>query len=211
MTNVKEILDGIKTAVGAEIAPKIDAQLGKLESEITTLSQQLTGLKQDYEAKSLSLKNVTAESIDRRKKLSDLHTEIENKNGEIELMKNKVGEVEDLTKFKQSVIAKQRGSFVKEFEDIVKHPKFEKVKSKFKLPEPDKDGKFDLSKIEDADMDNNIEKLNELNEIEYFDKVEQQQQQQFGNKFKVVPSTDKNEIHSKNDLFNNIREQLEQQ
>lgn len=162
--DIKKLLDQVRSQLGDEAVTTVSSILKTIESGVVELQDDI--------------KRVSGEAKSRRLSIQDLESKIADKDTEIESWKKKADtsevtkEVETLREFKSNTLKGQRDSFASKFQTISKHPNFDKVKGFYKLPDPDKDGKYDLSKMEDKDLEFNISKLNEHETAELFGKVE---------------------------------------
>jgi predicted RNase H-like nuclease (RuvC/YqgF family) len=168
---IKAIIAQVRAKI-EQVRSKIDGEeAAKLISDLKSIEEGVTDLQTEVE-------RVNGESKGRKIEIRDLKKDIADKDEEIDSLKKKTDtseltkEVETLREFKSNILKGQRDSFGADLKSISKHPKFESMKGFYKLPEPDKDGNYDLSKIEDADLEFNIAKLQEHKAAEVFGKVE---------------------------------------
>ena len=158
--DLKEVLAKIKAAAGEEAAPKIDSLLRQVEAEFATIADDL--------------KAANAESKERKLKLRELQTQLDEAGEKVKDYEGKVNdpalkqELEALKQFKGDVLKARRGTFAAEFGEVVKHANFEKAKEQFKLPKPSDSGEYDYTKLSDADIEHNMAKLDEYRKIGFF-------------------------------------------
>lgn len=165
--DVKEIISKIKEKLGDDNFTKVEALLNRVESSFESLGEDL--------------KSANGESKKRKLELRKLQSELEDKDAEIEDWKAKAGDsknadkikiLEDENKtlkdFRENIQKKTRETFKTKFDEVVKTDAFKKASNKFKLPEPDDKGVYDLSKLSDEDIDFNIQKLEEYTELGIF-------------------------------------------
>lgn len=157
---IKEILAQIRAAAGEDAAPKISGLLQRVEAEFAAVTDDL--------------KAANAESKERKLKLRDLQTQLEEATGKVTEYEAKVNnpetaqELASLKQFKSDVLKARRATFAADFAPVLKHANFEKAKEQFRLPKPAEDGTIDLSKIPDADIEHNLAKLAEYRAIGLF-------------------------------------------
>lgn len=162
---IKEILAKIKAAVGEEITPKIEGLLKNIEAEFSSVTDDL--------------KAANAESKERKLKLREMQTQLDEAGEKVKEFEGKVNdpaqkqELDALKQFKADVLKVRRESFSGEFAKIAKHPNFEKAKEQFKLPKPSESGEYDFTKASDADIEHNLAKMAEYNKIGFFGETEQ--------------------------------------
>lgn len=199
MSKIKDLLEEIKRSVDEETQGKIATTLAKIGSEYNELSENFDIVKN--------------ESVKRKEKIRDeLMPKITQYEDEIEDWKKKAdttefqAELSTLREFKKSQLKNQRTTFVKTFDGIVKHPNFEKAKTRFTLPELE-DEKYQWDKISDADMEKNISELNDLNELEYF-KTGKEKPGTFGDRFSDVKDDKPPEIKDSADMRSYLRQKI---
>lgn len=167
---IKEIIAQVRAKIEQVRSKLSDEEVAKLNSDLKSLESGVTDLQED-------ISRVNTESKERKLKIRDLESDISDKETEIDGLKKKADtseitkEVEDLRTFKSNTIKGQRDSLAEKLTTVSKHPNFENVKNFFKLPDPDKDGKYDLSKMEDGDLEHNVNKLNEYEAAKMFGEV----------------------------------------
>lgn len=158
--DIKEIMAKIKAAAGEDVSPKIESFLRQIEAEFATVADDL--------------KAANAESKERKLKLRELQTQLDEAGEKVKDYEGKVNdpalkqELETLRQFKGDVLKARRGTFSAEFGDVTKHANFDKAKEQFKLPKPTDAGEYDFSKLSDADIEHNMAKLDEYRKIGYF-------------------------------------------
>lgn len=163
---IKELLDQVRSQIGGEAAAKAESVLKNIERGVLDLQEDI--------------KSANSESKERKIKIRELESQLTDKDAEIEGLKKKADtsevkkEVESLREFKSRTLKAQRDSFTTKLETISKHPNFEKVKPFLSLPEPAKDGKYDLSKLEDTDLEVNMTELGKFEAAGLFGPVEKQ-------------------------------------
>ncbi len=161
---IKELLDQVRSQIGDEAVTKVNSILKQIESGVTDLQEDIS--------------RVNSESKERKIKIRELESKISDKETELEDLKKKADtsaleqELKVLREFKTNTLKSQRDSFASKLQTISKHPNFEKVKGFFELPEPDKDGNYDLSKLEDGDLETNITELSKFETAGLFGKIE---------------------------------------
>lgn len=170
MPTVKELAESIRTALKEtpEVLEKVSPVLSNIESEFETQTARATSLQTEISDTRFSLKKVTEESIDRRKKLADVYADVETKEAKIKSMEDAQAEFDNLKIFKTDYLKQQRSSFIESFGKIKDHENFTKVSKRFKLPDADDDGNYDFSKADGKDLDHNVLVLNDLNDLDYF-------------------------------------------
>jgi len=153
----------------------------KLGDDFTKVEALMTRVEGYYESLNEDLRAANGESKKRKLELRKLQGELEDKDAEIETWKTKAedsknaekiktleNENKALKEFQEKIQMQTRETFKTKFEEVAKTEAFKKVNGKFKLPEPDKEGAYDLSKLSDEDIDYNIQKLEEYTELGIF-------------------------------------------
>lgn len=164
------------------------------------LAEALVTLENEGDDTLTKLSVATTEAITRKKKLKALESENEDQKIEIESLTEAQSndttkaELEALKKFKTNTVNGQRKDFGSGINGITKHANFAKAKDLFKLPEPDKDGVYDVEKISDEDLTYNIDKMAELNGLDYFGSNGAGKVEVDGKKVDVVPDGLKDRI-----------------
>lgn len=182
------------------IIAKINSNLKELgveghEAEIDNIQSALATLDNDGKDTLQSLSTATTEAITRKKKVRFQDTVIQDQGIEIDLLKEAQKddktdqELKDLRAFKVDTVKGQVKSFGDTLATIKDHPNFEKAKDLFKLPDPDKEGVFDLSAVSEEDMSHNLDELGKLNKLSYFetDGGDGKKKDVDGNKGAVIP------------------------
>ncbi len=163
--NIKELLDQLRSQIGGEAAAKAESALKNIERGVLDLQEDIS--------------RVNTESKERKIKIRELESQLSEKDVEIEGLKKKTDtsevekEVASLKEFKSRTLKAQRDSFASKLETISKHPNFEKVKPFLSLPDP-KDGKYDLSKMEDGDLEKNMGEIGKFEATGLFGEVKRQ-------------------------------------
>lgn len=197
MSKVNELLTSIKSQLGEDNAT-INPLLKEIEAEYNDVVDSLKAVNSESKARKLKLRELETEKEEWETKLTELQQKSDTSHLETEL--------QELREYKKKVFTDNRNSFVDRFGKIVNHPNFEKAKTKFHLPEKDGD-KFNWEKLEEDKMVENINKLKELDELEYFSSTNTFRPN--GNKFNDVDSRDKKlEIKSRNDIKSILTENL---
>lgn len=190
--DLQKILDQIRSKLG-EKAPEIESFLKQIETIHNDANEDL--------------KAANGESKTRKLKIRELEQLIEDSKLELENLKKKTDdpavkqELESLRAFKADLVKKQRETFIAEFEKVKGHANFEKAKDLFKLPKAKDDGSLDLTKLKDDEIDFNVAKLAELQKLDYFGQINQQNPPPF-NSMRTNTQGDPNvaNINSKGDL-----------
>ncbi|MDZ7795533.1 MAG: hypothetical protein U5N56_00105 [Candidatus Marinimicrobia bacterium] len=162
--DIQKLLDQVRSQIGDEAVAKVNSVLKSIESGVTDLQDDI--------------KRVNSESKERKLKIRELESSVQDKDVELEDLKKKADtseiekEVDGLREFKSRTLKAQRDSFASKLENVSKHPKFEDIKDFLHLPEPGKDGKYDLSKMEDEDLEKSMDELNKFDKAGLFGKVE---------------------------------------
>jgi archaellum component FlaC len=170
---IKEIIAQARAKIEQVRSKLGDEEVAKLNSDLKAIESGVTDLQED-------ILHVNGESKGRKEKIREYEKQIADKDDEIEDLKKKTDtseltkEVETLREFKSNTLKGQRDSFGTKLKVISKHPKFENMKGFYKLPDPDKDGNYNLSEMEDADLEFNIAKIEEHEAAGIFGKVDKQ-------------------------------------
>ena len=172
MPSVKELVEQMRSKLGDEVESKVDSDLVAIVAEGNRQSNSINEQKQD-------IANVNRESKDRKEKIRTLEPQVVDLTGTIEELNVKlndnshVAELERLKAFEKTTYEGQRGTFISFIEKVKEEPRFEKAKSRFKIPS--ENGKMQLEKIKDQpieDLQQNIKQMNELVDLGYFETVE---------------------------------------
>lgn len=161
---IKELVDQVRSQLSSEESEKVGAFLEQIKNEAQALS----------DAKSAS----DSESKSRKLKIRDLEEKVENLELDIGGYKKKIESFDttelekerDTFKTKYSnLLKREQGTFISSFDKIKDHPKFEKAKAKFVIPEFDEEKKeYKWDSLKTEDLEKNVESLNELNQLDYF-------------------------------------------
>jgi hypothetical protein len=154
--DIKALLAQVRQLIGDEAVAKISSVLKEIETGVEDLVD--------------SLKTANTESKNRKIKIRELEDSKSDLEGQLETLKkeNNAEELTTLREFKQKSLTSQRESLGKQIETISKHPNFAKAEKLLKLPAADAKGVRDYSKMPDADLEFNVSKLQELNDLDYF-------------------------------------------
>lgn len=169
--DLKKLLAQVRAKIEQVRSKLGDEEIAKLNSDLKSIESGVTDLQED-------ILRVNGESKERKLKIRELETSISEKDEKIQDLEKKTDtseltkEVETLREFKSNTLKGQRDSFAAKLKTISKHPNFENVKGFFKLPDPDKEGNYNLSKLEDGDLESNLNKLNEYETAGLFGQVE---------------------------------------
>lgn len=164
---IKDMLAQVRAKLTDEQLSEVGSVLKSLENEVEELAASLSAANRESKERKIKLRELS-------EKLENYELDLEKWQKQAEEYKQKLenpeykDELEQLRSFKTSYFKKQRESFLKSWEQISKHPKFEKAKYKFVLPEETEDGKLAWDKLDDEAMERNISVLNDLNELDYF-------------------------------------------
>ena len=162
---IKDLIEQVRSQISSEDSEKVSVLLEQIKNEATNLIASKAAV--DTEAKDRRLKLREVES-----KLQDIEIERDEYKVKFESyddtpLKKELNEVKD--KY-SNLIVNQAKSFETFFNVVKTHPKFEKAKSRFKLP-PGDNGELDFSKLTPEDIEHNINVQNDLQQLEYFDEV----------------------------------------
>ncbi len=180
------------------IIAKINANLKELgteghEAELDNIQAALATLDNDGKDTLQSLSVATTEAITRKKKVRTLEETNQDLTDDLETLREEQEndttkqELIDLRQFKADAVKGQVKSFGSTLAVIKDHPNFEKAKGLFKLPDPDKDGAYDLSAVSEEDMSHNLDELDKLNKLSYFGAENDKTKDVDGNKGAVIP------------------------
>lgn len=137
-------------------------------------SEALVSLESEANDTMTKLSVATTEAITRKKKLRTMESDMEDVTLDRDKFKEQAEkgidntELDALKAFKTKAVAGQVKSFGTTLGTIKEHANFEKAKALFTLPEPDAEGNYDVSKMSEDDLEKNVEKLNELEGLDYF-------------------------------------------
>jgi len=155
--DIKALLTQVRQQIGDEAVAKVSSVLKEIETGVEDLVD--------------SLKAANSESKNRKTKIRELEDSKSDLEGQIETLKKETNadELKTLREFKQKSLTSQRQNLGKEIEKISKHPNFAKAEKLLKLPTADAKGVRDYSQMPDTDLEFNIAKLQELNDLDYFE------------------------------------------
>jgi hypothetical protein len=120
------------------------------------------------------LTTAESEAIVRKKKVRAQEKKLQDQDIEIEEFKEAQkndttqAELKELREYKSTTVKSQIGTFGTTLATISKHANFDKAKKYLKLPEPDADGNYDVTKMDEADLTHNLAELGKLNDLSYF-------------------------------------------
>lgn len=165
---IKDLIEQVRSKLTAEQVEAIGSVLKSLENEVIDLQNSLSAANAESKGRKLKLRELEEklqdyeiEKSEWQKKLDELDKRLKDD--------SKDATIKELQAKLNTFLTKEKNSFINSFESISKHPKFEKAKTKFVLPEQDKDGKYLWDKLDDKSWEQNINYLNELNELDYFE------------------------------------------
>lgn len=154
--DIKALIEQVRSQLGDEAVAKVNSVLKEIETGVNDLVD--------------SLKAANAESKTRKTKIRELEEAKSDLEAQLETLKkeNNTEELKTLRDFKANYLQSQREHLAKEIEKISKHANFPKAEKLLKLPAPDAKGNRDWTKMPDADLEYNLTKLHELQELDYF-------------------------------------------
>ncbi len=158
-----------------EFAQLIGQVRSQLDDEgLSKVGSVLKEIEAGYNDTVDSLKAASSESKQRKIKIRELSSQVEDLEADITGLKKKSDtseletELNDLKEFKAGVQKQNRGRFEAEFNKIKGHANFEKASGEFTLPDPDDEGNYDFTSMSDEDVDRNMNSLGRLNRLDYF-------------------------------------------
>lgn len=164
----------------SKLRTKIEALASKEGLKGDDLSQLNADLAEIVRKADRTQSDITAandESATRRVKIKDLETEITTHKTKITELEGRPDPVElqntitaQNTKI-SGLMKGQRATFESRFALVSKHPNFETSKGFYKLPDPDDKGVYDLSKMTDEDLEHNLNKLAEYDQVKTYGEV----------------------------------------
>ena len=174
------LIGKIKAGIGEENVNKIEDDLIKLSTGVSSLYGKNKELESD-------LAQVNTEAQNRRLAFNDLKSKYDTEKSDFESQITKLqesnnneeltSEINRLKEFEKSTIESQRTDFKMFVDGIKDHNKFDIVKTRFKLPTNDDGIDFEnFDKIEYDDLKHNLDKMKELQELQYFDSNSNNQQ-----------------------------------
>ena len=164
---IKDLIAQVSAKLPDEVKSEVGSILKSIENEAEDLQSSLTAANSESKGRKIELRELKTKLDDVDVEKGSLQKQIEELNEKLK-DPTKDKELEGLRNFKKQTIQKNRQSFIAAFDKIKEHPNFEKAQSKFVIPEKDGEDKLDWSKIEDTDMEKNMNVLNDLNDLEYF-------------------------------------------
>lgn len=188
--SIKESLEQVRSKLTEEQVADLGSVLKSIENEGNSLMSDLSAANAESKQRKLKIREL-------EEKMGDWDVEKamwEKKKAEYEekindpTLKAKLEEIE--TKWKK-FFGQQRNDFISKYDKISQNEKWDIAKDRFILPE-EKDGKLDWENISDTDMEKNIAKLNELNELKYFgDDIKPAPSVQKGGNVGPIPTMEK--------------------
>lgn len=175
--NFNKIIDSIKSKVSGDDASAIKSELSQVSALFEDTIASLSGFGSENKEKRLEITKLEKDN-------RQLRADLDNVQSEFDTFKESQDstELESLREYKANVLAQSKNTFMKQFDTITEHDKFSKVKKFFTLPDADEEGKYDLSSLADEDIEKNINQLNQLNDIDYFDTQTPEAQEEVKNK-----------------------------
>jgi len=160
--SIKESIDQVRSQLPDEALSKVGSVLENIKTEVQETEDRLSA--------------ANTESRNRKIKLREYETKIEDYDVRITELQGKVDsfddtslktEVEQYKNKYNNLIGNQKQSFISSFEQIKIHPNFETAKSRFVIPD-EKDGKPDWESMDVETLEKNLSALNDLNQLNYF-------------------------------------------
>lgn len=164
---IKDLIEQVSSKLPDEVKSEVGSILKSIENEANDLQSSLTAANSESKSRKIELRELKGKFDDVDIEKSSMQKQIDELNEKLK-DPTKDKELEGLRAFKKNTIQANRQSFINEFEKIKEHPRFEKAKQKFKLPEEEEDGKLKWDSIEDQDMEVNMNVLRDLKDLEYF-------------------------------------------
>ena len=161
----KEHISKIREALG-EDSSKVETFLKGIESDYSKFDVELDDLRE-------TIKHVNTESKQRKLKIRELESDLEDKDGEIETLKGK-----DMSEEVKTLQAKVKGyedmeaekiktkakGFIDKYDKLKDHADWDACSANFNLPnqiKDDKDGKLDWESMDVNEIAKNADKLTE--------------------------------------------------
>lgn len=168
---IKEKLEQVRSQLPDEVLSKVGSTLKVIESEAMELSDSLKAANSESKDRKIKIRELDSkiQDFDIEKqaleaKISELNTQLKNPERDSEL--------QNLRKYKEDNLNRQRESFINSFGEIEKHPNFEKAKGRFVIPsEKDEGGGIKWDQVKPEEMEKNINTLADLNALDYFGAV----------------------------------------
>jgi len=165
MAKFEEILSDVSAKVSGDNSDEVKTSLKQLGVLFNDTVDKLTAFGGENKEKRQSIQDLT-------RQLRNVEDERDNLKSEHDILKTSVGEVETelngLKSFKEDTLSKQRQGFVDKIQGVVDNPKFEKASEFFTLPEKDEDGTYLWDKLDEAQIDSNLNELVKLQKLDYF-------------------------------------------
>lgn len=162
---IKELVDQVRSQLPSEVLDKVGAALEQIKAEGLNLSDSLTAANNESKGRKIELREV-------KEKFQTVEIERDEWKKKYESFDNSdLMNERDVFKNKyESLINAQKSVFINSFEKIKSHPKFEKAKERFIIPE-EKDNKIKWDALTIEQLEKNISTLNDLNSLDYFEDI----------------------------------------
>lgn len=174
MATVKEYIEQLRSKLqGVKIDDK--DVLGELNPILSGILAEHNTVETEREDAITQSKTNAGEAGKWRKKLREKETELENyktENTSDELKtENETLKAQnaELVQYKTNHIKSKTDEFSNWFGTIKEHEKFEKVKDRLVIPEPDKEGNIVFTGLKEEEITANIAAMDDLNKLEYFE------------------------------------------
>lgn len=158
--DIKVLIEQVRSQLDGEVVEKVNSVLKEIETGTIDVIDSLKAASSESKGRKIKIREL-------EEKVSDFEMQVETlskDNDKTELL----AENERLKTFKADVFKRQRESFKGKIDSVKTHANFERAAKLLKLPEPDKDGEYDFSNMQDSDFEFNIIKLSELDALDYF-------------------------------------------
>ena len=199
-----------------ELFSQVREEVEKEAVDTAKVKTLLKGIESGYNEAVDNLRVANTESKKRREKIRDeLQPKIEEQEDRILKLQKENNtetlqtELDELKKYKQTVLKQNKENFITKFSTITQHDNFEKAKDKFTLPEADGDGKYDVTKLDDEAIQKNCETLTFLESLDFFKTTETKKPVTDGQRFRQTETGKPVEVKNRGNLLSNIKKELE--
>lgn len=224
----KKKIAEIRQKLDEDTIKLVDSILKEIETGTDSLSTELIEVKREAKEKKEEIRSLNAQVEEKDSEIDKLARTTAKKDAEIKTWKAKAenpetpqdyenvvkerdelkGQIEQFQQKWQGVVTERRNLAKTEIEKLAKHPKWDKAKSLFTLPE-EKDGAFNWEKWEDQAVESTFAKLNELKAIDYFDSAPGHVQRGFSDqKNNYIASPDYDKMTSSNQVIDSVVDTL---
>lgn len=160
--NIKESIDQVRSQLPDEVVSKVGAVLENIKAEVQETEDRLNAANTESKNRKIKIREYESKIEDYDIKLTEMKTKVESFDDTP--LKNQITQV---TEKYNKLLNNQKQGFMSSYDQISKHPNFENAKTRFVIPE-EKEGKLDWDSLETEALEKNLIALNDLNQLNYF-------------------------------------------